>query len=88
MLDFFSRGLADPGIEGMLADIRHDLTDIAQKIEKEAASTDSPEIYFSTLRMRRLRPSDLKDTIAKIIELKAMADDSLTARTYPDSVMR
>ncbi len=87
MLDFFSRGLADPGREAMLADIRHDLTDLAQKIEKESASTDSPEIFFSTLRMRRLRPTDLKQTIEKIIELKAMADLSLTAGTYPDSVM-
>ncbi len=87
MLDFFSRGLADPGRESMLADIRHDLTDIAQKIEKESASSDSPEIFFSTLRMRRLRPADLKETISKIIELKAMADLSLSAGTYPESVM-
>ncbi len=87
MLDFFSRGLADPGREAMLADIRNDLTDIAQKIEKEAAATDSPEVYFSTLRMGRLRPSDLRDCIKKIIELKAMADLSLSADAYPDTVM-
>lgn len=87
MLDFFSRGLADPGRNAMLADIRHDLVDIAQKIEKEAAATDSPEVYFSTLRMSRLRPADLRACIKKIIELKAMSDLSLSAGTYPESVM-
>ncbi|MDE7421919.1 MAG: tetratricopeptide repeat protein, partial [Muribaculaceae bacterium] len=87
MLDFFSRGLADPGRDAMLADIRHTLIEIAQKIEKETASTDSPEIFFSTLRMCRLRPADLQDCIKKIIELKAIADLSLTAGTYPDSIM-
>ncbi|MDE6562447.1 MAG: tetratricopeptide repeat protein [Muribaculaceae bacterium] len=87
MLDFFSRGLADPGREAMLADIRHDMIDIAQHIEKEAAATDSPEIYFSTLRMSRLRPADIHACIKKIIELKAMSDLSLSAGTYPESVM-
>lgn len=87
MLDFFARGLADPGREEMLADIRHDLIETAQLIEKESAATDSPEIFFSTLRMSRLRPSDLRACIKKIIELKAMADLSLTAGTYPDTIM-
>ncbi len=58
MLDFFGRGLADPGREAMLADIRHNLLEIAQQIEKEASSTDSPDIYFSTLRMCRLLEFD------------------------------
>ncbi|MDE6547596.1 MAG: hypothetical protein K2L22_01230 [Muribaculaceae bacterium] len=87
MLDFFSRGLADPGRDAMLADIRRDLIDIAQKIEKETAATDSPEVYFSTLRMSRLRPADLRACIKKIIELKAMSDLSLSAGTYPESLM-
>ena len=87
MLDFFSRGLADPGRDAMLADIRRDLIDIAQKIEKEAAATDSPEVYFSTLRMSRLRPADLRACIKKIIEFKAMSDLSLSAGTYPESLM-
>ncbi len=87
MLDFFARGLADPGREAVLANIRHILVDIAQQIEKEGASSDSPEIYYSTLRMCRLRPADLRDCIKKIIELKAMADLSITAGTYPHSLM-
>ncbi|MDE6631544.1 MAG: hypothetical protein K2K23_00940, partial [Muribaculaceae bacterium] len=87
MLDFFSRGLADPGREAMLAEIRHTLLGIARTIEKEGASSDSPEMYFSTLRMCRLRPAVLKDCIKKIIELKAMSDLSISAGTYPDSLM-
>lgn len=87
MLDFFARGLADPGRKAMLAEIRHTLTEIAQQIEKEASSSDSPDIYFSTLRMCRLRPAKIKDCIKKIIELKAMSDLSLTAGSYPDSLM-
>ncbi|MDE6650646.1 MAG: tetratricopeptide repeat protein [Muribaculaceae bacterium] len=88
MLEYFARGLADPGRETMLADIRHNLYDIAQIIDKDASATDSPEIYFSTLRMCRLRSSDLKSVIQKITELKAIADLALTAGQYPDSVMR
>lgn len=87
MLDFFARGLADPEREKMLANIRHNLVEIAQQIEKESCSTDSPEIYFSTLRMSRLRPSNLRENIKKIIELKAMADLSIASGRYPDSIM-
>lgn len=87
MLDFFARGLADPGRKAMLAEIRHTLIELAQQIEKEASSSDSPDIYFSTLRMCRLRPARIKDCIKKIIELKAMSDLSLTAGSYPDSLM-
>lgn len=87
MLDFFARGLADPGREAMLAEIRNNLVEIAQKLEKEELSSDSPEVYFSTLRMCRLRLSHLNECLKKIVELKAMADLSITAGTYPDSIM-
>lgn len=87
MLDFFSRGLADPGREAMLDEIRQTLVEIAQQIDKEASSSDSPELFFSTIRMCRLRPAPLRECIKKIIELKAMSDLSLTAGTYPDSIM-
>ena len=87
MLDFFARGLADPGREAMLASIRSELLGIAQKIDKETAATDSPELYFSTLRMCRLRPASLTETVKKIVELKAMADLALSSGQYPDSLM-
>ncbi|MDE6290225.1 MAG: hypothetical protein K2M16_01705, partial [Muribaculaceae bacterium] len=87
MLDFFSRGLADPGREAMLASLRSDLLDIAQKIDREVSATDSPELYFSTLRMCRLRPASLQRSIESTIELKAMADLALTSGRYPESLM-
>lgn len=87
MLDFFARGLADPGREAMLASIRSELLGIAQKIDKETAANDSPELYFSTLRMCRLRPASLTETVKKIVELKAMADLALSSGQYPDSLM-
>lgn len=87
MLDYFSRGLSDPGREDMLASLRHKLLDIAQKIDKDASATDSPELYFSTLRMCRLRPSSLQKTLDKLTELKAMADLALSSGQYPDAVM-
>lgn len=87
MLDFLSRGLADPGREDVLADIRNNLLDMAGQIEKEALSTDSPEIYFSTLRICRLRHADLRESISKLIELKAMSELSLSSGAYPDSLM-
>ncbi len=87
MLDYFARGLEDPGRDEMLAGIRWELGDIAQRIDKESTATDSPELYFSTLRMCRLRPADIRSCISKMMELKAMADLSLSAGQYPDSVM-
>lgn len=87
MLEYFTRGLEDPGRESMLADIRSTLRSIAQDLDKEAASTDSPELFYSTLRMCRLRPADIKTSIAKIIELKAKSDLALCAGDYPENVM-
>ncbi|MDE7346992.1 MAG: tetratricopeptide repeat protein [Muribaculaceae bacterium] len=87
MLDYFARGLADPGRDAMLASIRHELLDIAQKIDKDISATDSPELYFSTLRMCRLRPVSLAATVEKLVELKAMADLALSSGQYPVSVM-
>ncbi|MDE6741380.1 MAG: hypothetical protein K2J58_03505, partial [Muribaculaceae bacterium] len=87
MLDFFARGLADPGRETMLASLRHDLLDIAQKIDKDTAASDSPELYFSTLRMCRLRPASVTEAVKRLVELKAMADLALSTGQYPDTVM-
>lgn len=87
MLDFFARGLADPGREAMLSSMRHDLLDIAQKIDRDTAASDSPELYFSTLRMCRLRPASLSEAVKRIVELKAMADLALSSGQYPDTVM-
>lgn len=87
MLEYFSRGLSDPGREAMLAEIRQSLFDIAQQIDKDSSSSDSPEIYFSTLRMCRLRPTLLTSSFDKVKELKAMTDLSLAAGQYPDSFM-
>lgn len=87
MLDYFSRGLSDPGREALLAEIRRSLFDIAQQIDKETSSSDSPEIYFSTLRMCRLRPSTLTTSFDKVKELKAMTDLALAAGQYPDTMM-
>ena len=87
MLDYFAKGLADPGRDAMLASLRLDLLDIAQKIDRDASATDSPELYFSTLRMNRLRPVSLQEALDKIVELKAMADLALGSGQYPDGVM-
>lgn len=88
MLDYFSRGLADPGREAMLASLRLEILDIARKIDKDVQATDSPELYFATLRMCRLRPASLRKELERIVELKAMADITLSAGEYPDSVMK
>lgn len=87
MLDYFSRGLADPGRGAMLASLRSDLLDIAQKIDKDVSATDSPELYFSTLRMCRLRPASLTEAVDRTVQLKAMSDLAISSGQYPDSVM-
>ncbi|MDE5813308.1 MAG: tetratricopeptide repeat protein [Muribaculaceae bacterium] len=87
MLDYFAKGLADPGRDTMISSLRLDLLEIAQKIDKESSATDSPQLYFSTLRMCRLRPASLKAELDKIVELKAMADLAIISGQYPDSVM-
>lgn len=87
LLDFYARGLEDPGREEMLASIRWDLSDVAMRIEKESEASDSPELYFSTLRMCRLRHSDVRDCISKLIEYKAIADLALSTGQYPADIM-
>lgn len=87
MLDYYIKGLADPGRDAMMASLRHELLDIAQKIDKDISATDSPELYFSTLRMCRLHPSSLTASVEKIVELKAIADLALSSGQYPASVM-
>ena len=83
MLQYFLQGGLDPHRPAVLAGIKADLLDIADKIEKENLTADSSDLYFSTLRMRRLRPKGVRESMAAIIEKTAMADLAISAGEYP-----
>lgn len=87
LLEYFTHGLVDPGRDDMLAGIRLELGLIAQKLDMEEKTTDSPDIFFSILRMCRLRPSKIDDCISRLSELKAIADLALASGQYPTEIM-
>ncbi len=87
LLQYYLQGTSDPGRDDVLADIRRDLSSIADSIEREQLVEDSSEQYFSTLRMCRLRPIDIKSTLASLIEQKFMAELAIAAGSYPASAL-
>ncbi len=87
LLQYYLQGASDPGRDNVLADIRRYLSSIADNIEREQLVEDSAEQYFSTLRMCRLRPIDIKSTLASLIEQKSMAELAIAAGSYPASAL-
>lgn len=86
MLQYFQQGFADPGRAKVLADIRFDLLDLAQTLDRESHASDSSGLYYSTLRMSRLRPVDVMCTLEEIARKDAVAQLALSADSYPNSV--
>lgn len=87
LLQYFARGAEDPGRDRLLADIRSSLLDIAEKYEREVAASDSSGLYFSTLRMLRLRPVDIPSLLDSVVADSASADLSFAAGSYPDTLL-
>lgn len=87
LLQYYANGVSDPGREDVLCDIRRELFDIADKIERESAVSDSSDIYYSTLRMCRMRPIGIDATLASLVENKSMAELAIAAGSYPVPVM-
>lgn len=87
LLQYYLQGASDPGRDNVLADIRRDLSSIADYIDRERLAEDSSDQYFSTLRMSRLRPIDIKATLASLIERKSMAELAIAAGSYPIQVL-
>lgn len=85
MLKYFAQGASDPGRDDVLAGIRCDLLSIADSIERERCATDSSELYFSTLRMCRMHPVDIKKTLKNLVEKQALLQLADSAGVYPDS---
>lgn len=83
MLQYFRQGAADPGRDAMIAGIKTDILDVADKIDKETNATDSSDLYFSTLRMCRLRPAAIGVTLESLIQKDAMQQLALSAGEYP-----
>lgn len=88
LLQFFSRGSQDPGRKDMLADLKGQLLDMAQLIDRETAATESPAQYYSTLRMLRLRPADPMALSESLVEKDSMAELALAADGYPMELLK
>ncbi|MDE6342014.1 MAG: tetratricopeptide repeat protein [Muribaculaceae bacterium] len=83
LLQYFRQGANDPGREDMMSTLRSDLLTVAERIDKEAMSAESSDIYFSTLRMCRLRPAYIPDLVASIVQKDSMARLAISAGEYP-----
>lgn len=88
LLQFFAQGSQDPGRKDILADLKGQLLDVAQLIDRETASTDSPAQYYSTLRMLRLRPADPLALLESLVEKDSMAELALAADGYPMDLLK
>lgn len=86
MLQYFQQGFADPGRQKVVSDIRRELMDIAQTLHRESKVSDSSGLYYSTLRMVRMRPLDVADTLEAITRKDAMASLAVSAGSYPAAV--
>lgn len=88
LLQYFRQGANDPGREDMMRTLRSDLLSVAERIDKEARSADSSELYFSTLRMCRLRPAQISDLVASIVQKESMAMLAISAGEYPETLVK
>lgn len=90
LLDFMFRGLPDEGRKDMLTDIKGDLRDIAQELDRRVTMIDDPRLYFSTARLFDLRKTDLREvlelgrehsaTISLAVAAGAVSQDILKAK--------
>lgn len=85
LLQYYATGASDPGRETVLAGIRSDLLTVASIIEREQEVTDSPEMFYSTLRMCRMHPTDIEQTINTLSEKSAMLQLAESAGVYSDA---
>lgn len=88
MLHYFGLNADDPTRAGILADLRVHLLEMADFLYREEMAIDSSESYFSTLRMCRLRPVDVKALLSSIAECKAMVELSDSAGGDSSSMVR
>ncbi len=82
LLQFFSQGASDPGREAMLSDLKSEILDIADLIDREVAVADSSGQYYSTLRMLRLRPVNIDSLADAVVEKDSMAQLAMAADSY------
>lgn len=87
LLQYFEQGANDPGRDDMMKTLRSDLLSVADRIDKEANATDSPELYFSTLRLCRLRPAEADALVSSIVQKESMARLSISAGEYPAALI-
>lgn len=88
LLQFFSQGADDPGRDGMLSELKSELLEIAGSVDREAASSDSPSQYYSTLRMLRLRPVDIENLSKIVVEKDSMSELAIAADSYPMQLLK
>ncbi len=65
LLRYLIQGLPDEGRRDMLTDLKGDLRDIAQEIDRRIAMVDDSRLYYSTARLLDLRNTDLREVLAK-----------------------
>ncbi len=86
MIHYTLEGFIDEGRVKTISDIISSLQFINDYLLREALATDSSDIYFSTLRLERLRHSDLKGKIDRY--RKAQTMDNLSHEANGSSEFR
>lgn len=64
LLDYFGRGVADPGRERLLGELRADARALADELVRRAHLAENPDLYFSTARTLGVRRDE---SIASLI---------------------
>ena len=88
LLRYFGQGADDPQRYRILADIRRTLLDIADTLDREMNASASPLMYFSTLRLNRMRAVDIQKALDDVVENKSMSELAITAGSYPLDALR
>ncbi len=88
LLDYMVKGLPDAGRNDMLSDIKSQLRDIAQELDRRTAMIDDPRLYFSTARLLDLRKSELSEVLDRAREQSATISLAIAAGAVSIDILK
>ncbi|MDE5924969.1 MAG: hypothetical protein K2G75_06570, partial [Muribaculaceae bacterium] len=82
LLKYLREGQADPMRNRCLNDIKEDLYDLMERVERDRTATDSPQIFYTQTRLARLSNLNFSEALGRF--LSADAASSLLDSTSPE----
>lgn len=93
MLHYFMEGVPDDNRDKMLADIRENILMLSDMALRAVRAKDSPEYYYTLLRMSEYKKEKLSDiikeygeTVSELSLLQASGEDSSEARRHKEAI--